>query len=296
MVGGTRRCWGCRAAGVAGEVGCRQAVGVAGQEELPAGVDPVGVVEVLAVWLAAALVEGEDLPPAVRVLQEPLGDVPQGVVALDHVAGLAVGLAAVDGPLLQLGVRLVRGRRGGGCGGCGGGLGMMHGDGDGRWPGQDGRRSGADEPAAWQHQQGQRHQAAGQRLVEGAGHPPGHAAAGCGDGLHQEAPGQVQPVAPGQHRQSLGDGVVGDGRAEHVLELGEGGQRVGEGPADQQPQQRRDAGKQRQDRDDAGQASGDLAGPREDPAGSPFRGSTTLGMAKPDRVAGFQRHHVGMQV
>ena len=56
--------------------------GVGGQQEDPAGLEPVGVAELAAVGLGAAEVEVADLGVAQRVAEVAGGDVPQGVPAL----------------------------------------------------------------------------------------------------------------------------------------------------------------------------------------------------------------------
>ena len=90
------------------------AAGVGGQPQLPAGQDQVGVEQLAPVGLHAVLVEGEDLLVAQRVLQRPLGDVPEAVVP----AAVRRLHRVVLGGLLGLRRRsgLVIGLRGGGPG------------------------------------------------------------------------------------------------------------------------------------------------------------------------------------
>ena len=64
----------------------RQAAGIVGKLEPPAGVDEVGVGQAAPVGLDLALVQPEDLLPAEGIAEVSLGDVPQRVAAL-HLVG-----------------------------------------------------------------------------------------------------------------------------------------------------------------------------------------------------------------
>ena len=82
---------------IAGHGGVRglEADRVAGESELPSGIDPVGVVEGAPVRLPLAEVQVDDLGVAVAVAEVPLGEVPQGVASLDRDRGPRVTVRCV---------------------------------------------------------------------------------------------------------------------------------------------------------------------------------------------------------